>query len=126
MREVRSWLFDLIYLGGGKVSALAADSDRQQDVILPVPSGVEEDVIYNLPADVRVESLPDPVKLEGSFGTYELNYQREGPRLRVRRALKLETNRIPLKDYQAFRKFVRDIEQAEDQRPVLGGAGGEQ
>ena len=94
-------------------------------MILPIPSGVEENVIYELPPDVRVESLPKSVKLEQPFGSSELKYEQDGPRLRVKRAFNVKVNRIRLKEYEAFRKFLRDIEQAETQRAVLGTGGEE-
>src|SRR5205085_8879059 len=46
--EVRSWLFDGFYLQGQKISDLAAKDKRDFDVVLPYPSGVEEETTYQL------------------------------------------------------------------------------
>jgi tetratricopeptide (TPR) repeat protein len=125
--ELRSWLFDLVYLRGGKLSNLAADSQRTQDVVLPVPSGVDESVRYVLPAGYRLRSVPAPVKIETPFGRYMRTFVRQPDGgISVRRVLQLKTNRIPHKDYKAFRKFVEQIDRAEGERPIVERGGGEQ
>lgn len=124
--EMRSWLFDLVYLRGGKLSDLAADSRRTHDVVLSVPSGVEEAVRYVLPKGTRVRSLPKAVQLKTSFGTYERIYVRKQGGVEVRRVLRIETNRIPQAQYEAFRKFVEQIDRAERERPVIEQGGSEQ
>jgi hypothetical protein len=126
LEPVRSWLFDLIYLGGDKVSGFAADTERVHDVVLKIPSGVSEKVIYELPDDLHVESVPQPVIIDQPFGSYRLEYSREGNTLIMHRVLRFKTGRIPREQYEAFRKFVQDIERAESERPTLGGKGTEQ
>jgi Domain of Unknown Function with PDB structure (DUF3858) len=119
LHEVKSWLFDLIYLRGRSISSFAADPIRRHDVSLPVPSGVDETVIYELPPGHSVQSLPEPIQLQTEFGTYERVYEQEGHTLRARRVLRVRTNRIPVERYEAFRSFLGDIERAERERPVL-------
>ncbi len=120
LAEVRSWLFDLVYLRGGRLSGYAADVERTHDLVLPVPSGVEEEVIYQLPPELSLESVPEAVKLEGPQWRYERTYQREGSTLRVRRVLRVEAHRIAAEDYPAFRRFVEAVERAEKERVRLG------
>ncbi|MGE0709525.1 MAG: DUF3857 domain-containing protein [Planctomycetota bacterium] len=125
--ELRSWLFDLLYLRGGKLSQLAADAERKSDVVLQVPSAVDEEVRYVLPAGQRVRSLPAAVKLETPFGSYQRVYVRDPQGgLSVRRVLSLKSTRIPQADYEAFRKFVEQIDAAERERPIIEQGGGEQ
>ncbi|HBP20246.1 MAG TPA: hypothetical protein DEA08_20960 [Planctomycetes bacterium] len=124
--EMRSWLFDMVYLRGGKLSDLAADTQRTHDVVLSVPSGVEEAVRYVLPKGTRVRSLPKPVELKTSFGSYQRVYVRKPGGIEVQRVLRIETNRIPQAQYEAFRKFVEQIDRAERERPVIEQGGSEQ
>jgi tetratricopeptide (TPR) repeat protein len=126
LQEIKSWLFDMIYLRGRKLANLAADAERKQDLILPVPSEVEETVIYELPPGTKIESLPPPTELETDFGRYERVYTKSGNTLEVKRVLKIETHRIPASAYQEFRTFVGEIERAESLSPVLGKGGTEQ
>lgn len=126
LRELRSWLFDLIYLRDGSLSNLAADSRRTHDLVLPVPSAVDEAVRYTLPRGASVKSVPDAVKLETPFGIYRRVYTRKGNTLEVRRVLQLRTTRVPQANYGAFRRFVDQIERAERARPVLDFTGGAQ
>lgn len=126
LRELRSWLFDLIYLRNGNLSNLAADNTRTHDLVLPVPSAVDEAVRYTLPEGASVKTVPDAVKLETPFGIYRRVYTRKGGILEVRRVLQLRTTRVSKKDYAGFRRFVDQIERAERARPVLDFGGGAQ
>ena len=95
-------------------------------MVLPVPSGVQEDVRYVLPAELRVERVPADVVLEAPFGRYELRYTREDGQLRARRTLEIETNRITVEDYPAFREFLGAIERAERERVIVREGGTDQ
>lgn len=119
VREVRSWLFDLLYLRGRKLSGLAADEERHEDVILPLPAGVDETVIYELPDGLRVQSLPAAQKLETSFGTYTRTYEQRGRQLVAHRVLKMESRRIPAAEYEQLRGFLGAVERAEGEHPSL-------
>jgi Tfp pilus assembly protein PilF len=122
--EVRSWLFDRMVLGGRSISGLAADAQRERDVVLGVPAGVEETVTYELPAGHSVQSVPQPVELESAFGVYKRVYSLEAGVLRVKRVLQLSSDRISVEQYEQFRAWVGQIERAEGERPMLrrGGA----
>jgi hypothetical protein len=126
IEEVRSWLFDALYLRGQKVSGLAAKEARDFDVVLPLPSGVNEETIYELPAGTDVKSLPKETKLESSFGTYKRTYELKGNKLSVTRSFEMKTNRIPRAQYEEFRKFVGTIERSEDERVILSKDKGEE
>ena len=124
--EVRSWLFDMLYLGNQKVSNLAAKDKRDFDVVLEVPSGIEEDTVYELPAGVEIKNLPVDTKLDGEFGNYSKTFKLEGGKLHIVRKFDVKTNRIPKDRYEEFRKFVGDIERAENERVILTKEGGEE
>lgn len=124
--EIRSWLFDSIYTGGQKISSFAAKEARDFDVVLEVPSGVEEDITYELPAGMDVKSLPKATELKSEFGTYTRTYTLEKGKLHAIRKFSMKTNRIPRESYEEFRKFVGEIEKAENERVILSKEGGEE
>jgi tetratricopeptide (TPR) repeat protein len=126
LEPVRSWLWDLVYLRGRKVSAMAADDQRTHDVILSVPSAVEEEVVYELPPAARIERIPAKVELDHPFGRYRLEYERDGPRLKLRRRFELKVQRVPVEDYPALRSFFQAIDRAEAERPRIAGEGADQ
>ena len=119
VREVRSWLFELLYLRGRRLSGLAADEERREDLVLPLPAGVDETVVYELPQGLRLKSLPAPREIKTPFGTYQRSYERRGRQLIARRVLKLDTRRIPAGQYEQFRSFLGAVERAEGEHPSL-------
>ena len=126
VQEVRSWLFDLIYLRGRKLSGLAADEKREQDVVLPIPAGVDETVIYELPPGHSLKSVPAPQEIKTPFGSYQRRYEQRGRQLVARRVLQVDTRRIPAAAYEEFRSFLGAIERAEGERPSLTAGDGAQ
>jgi tetratricopeptide (TPR) repeat protein len=124
--EIRSWLFDGIYSEGQKLSAFAAKESRDFDVVLKLPSGVEETITYELPAGMDAKSLPAETKLKNEFGSYTRTYTVEKGKIKVVRRFEMKTNRIPKDKYDDFRKFVGDIERAENERVLLSKEGGEE
>ncbi len=124
--EIRSWLFDQIYTGGQKISTFAAKEARDFDVVLEVPSGVEEDIVFELPAGMDVKSLPKATELKSEFGVYTRTFKVEKGKVHAVRKFAMKTNRIPRESYEEFRKFVGEIEKAENERVILSKEGGEE
>ncbi len=126
IEEVRSWLFDGIYQQGQKVSSFAAKEARDFDVVLELPSGVEEEIVYEIPKGMSVKTVPGETKLKSDFGGYTRTYKVEGNKIKVTRRFEMKTNRIPREAYDEFRKFVGEIERAENERVILSKEGGEE
>ncbi|MEZ6188745.1 MAG: DUF3857 domain-containing protein [Planctomycetota bacterium] len=119
--EVKSWLFDMLYARGQRLSALAADGERQTDLVLPLPAGVEETVIYELPEGTSIKSVPADVELETSFGRYRRRYTKNPDgTLSVERTLAVDKRRVTPAEYGELREFLGEVERAEADRPVLG------
>jgi tetratricopeptide (TPR) repeat protein/transglutaminase-like putative cysteine protease len=126
VEEMRSWLFDQLYLHGQKISNFAAKEARDFDVVLEVPSGVEEETVYELPAGMDVKSQPKDTKIDNEFATYTKTYTLEKGKLHAIRKLELKTNRIPREKYDEFRKMLGEIERSENDRVILSKEGGEE
>jgi hypothetical protein len=72
-----------------------------------------------LPAGFAVDEVPDPVKLETSFGTYNTSYEVKGNELIFRRKLSQQATTIPASDYAIVKKFFESIRAAENAPVVL-------
>lgn len=119
--EVKSWLFDMLYARGQRLSALAADGERKTDLVLPLPAGVEETVTYELPQGTSIKSLPADLELQTPFGTYTRRYTKnpDGTLSAVRK-LSVDKRRVTPEEYGELRTFLGEVERAEADRPVLG------
>jgi hypothetical protein len=77
-----------------------------------------EIVRVKLPMGFDVDELPDPVKLQASFGSYETKYEVKGSDLVFTRSLSQRAATIPPDQYQTVRSFFSRIRSAE-QAPVV-------
>lgn len=71
-----------------------------------------------LPEGFIVDELPDPVKLETSFGQYTASYSVEGNKLRYQRAMTVHNAILPREQYSVARNFYDTILGSE-QAPVV-------
>lgn len=121
LEEIRSVLFQWLY--AEKMSEFGTKSERKFDVVLPVPSGVDETIEYVLPEGYNLKHAPADVKVANEFGTYTKSYELKGNVLRVTRRLEVKTQRVPVEKYQAWREFTTAIDRADDEKATLGKGG---
>jgi hypothetical protein len=93
------------------------DPTRQHPIVLN-PRAFSETVRVKLPAGFDVDEMPDPVKLEASFGTYQTSYEVKNGELVFTRALAQRASTIPADQYPKVRSFFERIRAAE-QAPVV-------
>ncbi|MDF1660945.1 MAG: DUF3857 domain-containing protein [Planctomycetota bacterium] len=113
---LKSWLYDAL---SPKTGDLASKVKRNQDLILPNPSALDETVIYEVPPGSDFNSVPKKVSLKTPFGSYERSYKVEGNKIISTRKFKLTKTRIKQSEYKAFRSFTTEIEKAESERVLL-------
>lgn len=77
-----------------------------------------ETVRVKLPAGFEVDELPDPLKLDASFGSYKTTYAVKDGELVFTRALAQRAGLIPVAEYETVRRFFERIRAAE-QSPVV-------
>lgn len=114
-------LFEWIY--AQKMSELARKSERRWDVILPVPSGVEETAEVELPDGFSLKHVPKDARLETEFGTYEKGYAIEGSVLKITRRLVVKAQRVPVEKYARWREWAIAVDRADEGRAILGKGG---
>jgi hypothetical protein len=78
-----------------------------------------ETVRIKLPAGFVVDELPDPVRLETSFGSYFASYKVDGSELVLTRVLTLQRSTLPASQYSIVRSFYERILAAEQAPAVL-------
>ncbi len=90
---------------------------RKQPVVLTANT-YSEILRLQLPDGFAVDELPDPVKLDASFGSYVTNYEVKGSELLFTRKLVQKAGTIPVDQYNTVRSFFEKIRAAE-QSPVV-------
>jgi len=93
------------------------EATRKNPVIL-TPNAYTETTNVKLPSGFEVDELPDPVKLETSFGSYTTSYVVKDGQLLFTRTLVVRPAVIPVSDYPKVRGFFERIRAAE-QSPVV-------
>jgi hypothetical protein len=92
--------------------------ERKHPVVLRA-AAYSETVTVELPAGFAVDEVPDAVKLETSFGTYNTSYEVKGNELIFKRRLSQHAATIPASDYAIVKKFFENIRAAENAPVVL-------
>jgi hypothetical protein len=98
-------------------SVFLTGGSRKHAVVLESHSYTES-VNVKLPADFEVDELPDPVKLDTTFGSYATTYTVKDGQLRFTRSFTQRAATIPPADYAKVRGFFERIRAAE-QSPVV-------
>jgi len=98
-------------------SLFLTGSSRKHPVILPAHA-YSETVKIKLPEGFAVDEMPDPAKLETSFGSYSTNYVVKDGQLYFTRTLVVQGSTIPVSDYAKVRTFFERVRAAE-QSPVV-------
>lgn len=93
------------------------EAKRRYPVVLE-SRAFTETVRVKLPAGFEVDELPDPVKLDASFGSYRTNYEVKNGELVFTRTLAQQAATIPADQYDIVRRFFERIRAAE-QSPVV-------
>jgi len=98
--------------------ALALTDAKRKNPVVLTSNAYSETLHLKLPAGFNVDELPDPVKLDASFGSYMTNYEVKGDELVFTRKLVQKAGTIPVEQYNTVRTFFEKIRAAE-QSPVV-------
>lgn len=79
----------------------------------------DDDVIIDIPSDLAIESVPEPIRIENKFGTYEVVFTKlSEQRLSYRRKFHLNRGEFSPDTYQDYREFLRTVARS-DQTKIL-------
>lgn len=88
------------------------EATRQYPVVLESRK-FSETVRFKIPEGFEVDELPDPLKLDASFGSYNTTYVVKNGELVFTRILAQRAGTIPAAQYQTVRSFFERIRAAE-------------
>ena len=98
-------------------SVTLTEPKRSHPIVLEAEV-VSETVHVKLPPGFEVDELPDPMKLEASFGTFSAIYEVKDGQLTFKRTLTQHAAIIPAEDYAKVKNFFAGVRAAE-QAPVV-------
>lgn len=76
-------------------------------------------LIYNLPENMQVESLPKDVNLTTPYGSYNCSIKSANKQLIVHRYLEIKKGLYPKDEFNDFRKFLEQISTADKATTIL-------
>ncbi|WP_190811266.1 DUF3857 domain-containing protein [Flagellimonas sp. S3867] len=79
----------------------------------------EDEYELQLPESYSLESLPQNVNLETKFGEYQMEFEKEANKIRVKRRLFIKEGTYPSSDYKLYRSFKRSIVKFDNSKAVL-------
>jgi len=94
------------------------EEERKTPVVLTA-SAFAESVIVRIPEGFAVDEIPDPVKIDETFGRYVSACAAQGDRLVYTRSLAIPAARVPTDRYAAVRAFCQRVRAAEEAPVVL-------
>jgi len=78
-----------------------------------------DSVSLEVPAQFKVDELPDPVRLAGPYGSYSAEWKADGSRVRFEQSLEVNDTMAPATDYAKVRQFFEKVESAQNSSVVL-------
>lgn len=99
------------------------DEDRESPIIVDLAYTDIDSVNIKLPEGYRLEFQLKDFELNTDYGDYKLIYtfDQESNTLNYTRSIKINDGQYPASDYQAYRKFIRDVVKADKSKIVLIG-----
>jgi len=79
-----------------------------------------DDYEIKLPADYKIEAIPDDVTYETKFGSYSFAItKKDDQTLRYKRSIKVKDGLYPKEEYSNYRKFIKKIVKYDTSKIVL-------
>jgi transglutaminase-like putative cysteine protease len=118
LMQNRLLVFKPVVVVSRREGTLLTAAERKHPVVLPANS-YSETVTVQLPTGFTVDELPDAVKLETPFGSYNSTYEVKSNELIFKRRLSQRAATIPASEYASVKKFFESIRAAENAPVVL-------
>lgn len=89
-------------------------AERNRDLTIRVPFVNETNVRFRPPSERGFEGVPEPVEIEGEYGSFRMSFEREGRTLVAEIRYSIDVQRVPVEDYAEFRRFLSKVTSALD------------
>ncbi|NTV83755.1 MAG: DUF3857 domain-containing protein, partial [Bacteroidales bacterium] len=100
-------------------NSLTGSRGRKADIVNSEGSTEIDSLVYQLPAALKIESLPDPVVLNSPFGTYRSEVITGEDYLIYIRKLRINKGTYPAASYAEFVEFIDQILVADEGKCVF-------
>jgi hypothetical protein len=114
-----SRLFLSAFPPGGSESSLQRIQDRKTDFELEFPYMDSHTIIFTLPDNYRVETLPATVSMQTAFGNYEIEFSATESEIVVNRVFLRNKGRYPATEYNDYVDFRQAVSRADRSQIVL-------
>ena len=78
-----------------------------------------DSVTIALPAQFKVDEMPDPVQLDSAYGSYRASWKVDGDKLSFEQSLEIKRTLAPASEYASMRKFFDSVAGAQHASVVL-------
>ena len=93
--------------------------NRKNDVVIRREFKEIDTVVFSLPENYSLESLPKPIEVNSEFGDYSTQIIADSTSLTYIRNFEVNKGSYPNTSYTDFKKFSADIRNADNQKVVL-------
>ena len=106
-------------LGQKWEDSLESSKERNYPMVFPGPTVQTDTYEIKLPAGIAVDELPDPVKLDCGYLSYQTDLEVKGSVLLYRRTYTVNKVLVPTQDLPQVKKFFRQVLAEEQSSAVL-------
>lgn len=100
--------------------SLPKDEDRQQPIEFELGYEDSDEIIFKLPPNYKVESLPKSIEtIDTPYGSYSVEITKKADSIIYKRQLKMNAITVPAKEYNDLRNFYKKIAKLDQAKLVL-------
>ncbi len=96
---------------------------RKNDVVIRREIKEIDTIVYNLPKNFRIESLPIAFDVDSDFGNYSTQIIVDSTKITFVRNFSMNKGNYPKSNYSVFKEFLNEIRKSDNQKVVLIGNG---
>ncbi len=94
-------------------------SSRRSDIAIKRDEIKIDTICYSIPSNFRVTNVPQPVKVDSKFGSYDLQVKVDGNKIEFIRTFKWKKGTFAPENYQELYQFITNINELDKQVILL-------
>ncbi len=92
---------------------------RRNDIVFRMGDIDYDTITYQIPDDIYIEHLPEPIEIKSQFGEYEASFSIDQGNVVYIRKMKRNKGRFPADSYQELTDFYKSINKADNMKLVF-------